>query len=943
MEKALSKSCSNSAMAIVGMAARFGSCNNLDAFDRSIYDGSQHFIPLPDNRWNRNKFNQEEAPIGAFIKDSESFLFNTSFLRDEQLNTEQLLLVNVVHGALKRSGIAAGAKVAVLIAIGTAPSEDDLAKRISSKWNFTGPSMLLPKSENATFRALEIAQQLLSRGEVEAVLVGASDWAGSYEDILLRCKQAPINTGIPTLGYDQQANGWMVGEGAGAIVLKLYEEARLEKNPVYAVIDAIGFAQFVRAVDSIPPAPSAAAVTSVCRKALDSAGISAQDVGYLEVSGSGIQEEDGAEICGLTQAYATADGFLSCGLGGVKANIGHAHGASGMASLIKTALCIHHRYIPAVPKWSGVKDPVLWQETPFYIASESRPWLLTKATKRVAAINSLGHDGTYAHVVLSEALEAPQNNSNPRPRINSSLEQMSLYLFPIAADHRVGLEEQVQVLEQTLEESADLSSTAYQTFRKFQQHGQGVYALAILGRNRNELTRECQRAMQGIGRAFEQGEDWKTPIGSYFTAKPLAAKGQLAYVYPGAFGAYLGLGRTLFRLFPKVYNYPLIASTDSRLAHRVDRLLYPKSLNKLSFRELEALEKQLTDDVLGMLDAEIAIAGLLTGIMKDYFQVQPQTAFGCSLGEISMVCAQGLWADFNQGSHALNASSLFKTRLTGPKNAVRDYWGLPQLQGDYEELWGTYVLIHPASEAINYIEGKERIYVTQINTPKEVVIAGDIAVCQRVIKALGCDSFRAPLNHAIHCEAMRSEYEEIASLSKLPIQTTPNTTIYSSAFCKPIAPDSESIAHSIAQGLCQTLDFPGLVNRVYEDGARIFIESGASSICSRWISEILGEKEHVVIPLNRRGMDDYTSIVRALAQLISHRVPADLSQLYPQSESQESDESSILEPLENSKHLGSSKAALNAHAAFLRSRHESLQQIAEIINMQISISKRLEK
>jgi PfaB family protein len=928
-----------SQMAIVGMDMCFGPCDSLDAFDRSIYDGIQHFIPLPANRWKDSEFHQE-APMGAYIEASKVSLPAIPFPGAEQLNLQQLLMLKIAQGALKNSGIEAGSKVAVLIAMGMEPSRedeqhalvetDDLAKRISAKWNFTGPSMLLSEGENAAFRALEIAQQLLSSGEADAVLVGASDLAVSDENVLLRSKQAPINTGSPTLSYDQQANGWMIGEGAGAVVLTLYQAAK--PSPVYAVIDAVGFVQ-----TALNPTVSASAVSSVCQKALDSAGVSAQDVGYVEVHGSGIQGEDEAEIRGLTQAYVTTDRSLSCGLGSVKANIGHTHGASGIASLIKTALCLYHRYIPAVPKWSGVKDPMLWRESPFYIAPESRPWLLTKeAAKRVAAINGLGRDGTYAHVILSEALETSQND--PKPRTNSSLEQMPLYLFPIAADDHVGLEEQVQVLEQTLEESSDLSTAACQTFRKFQQRRQGVYALAILGRNRNELTRECQRARQGISHAFEQGEDWKTPIGSYFTSKPLAAKGQLAYVYPGAFGAYLGLGRTLFRLFPRVYDYPLIASTDSRLAHRVDRLLYPKSLHKLSFRELEELEKQLTDDVLGMLDAEIAIAGLMTGIMKDYFRVQPQSVFGYSLGEISMICAQGLWADFNQGSHTLNASSLFKTRLAGPKNAVRAYWGLPQMEGDvYEEIWGTYVLIHPASEVIAYIKGQERVYVTQINTSKEVVIAGDIAVCQRVIKTLGCDSFRAPLNHTIHCEAMHSEYGEIASLSNLPIRATSRATIYSSASCEPVTPDSTSIAHSAAQGLCQTLDFPRLVNRVYEDGSRIFIESGASSICSRWISEILGKKEHVMISLNRRGMDDHTSITRALAQLISHRVPADLSPLYGQAESEKSADS-----LKTRQYLDS-ETILKSHTAFLRSRHESLKQISDLINLQISISKQLVK
>ena len=103
---------------------------------------------------------------------------------------------------------------------------------------------------------------------------------------------------------------------------------------------------------------------------------------------------------------------------------------------------------------------------------------------------------------------------------------------------------------------------------------------------------------------------------------------------------------------------------------------------------------------------------------------------------------------------------------------------------------------------------------------------------------------------------------------------------YSAAEYQPITLDSEEIAHNIATGLCQQLDFPQLVNRVYDDGAKIFIEAGAGGVCSRWIDKILANKEHITVSLNRRGMDDHTSLVKALAKLLSHRVNLNLSPLY---------------------------------------------------------------
>jgi PfaB family protein len=1084
-------------VAIVGMGAHFGPCDNVDSFERSIYGGKQHFIPLPRHRWRGieeqkhvlERFGLEgsKPPLGAYI---ENFEFDTLHFKlppneVERLNPQQLLILKVADSALRDAKILEGDNVAVIIAAETEFSVHQIqerwnlswkikeglnggskslsaekvlelesivkdsvhnpldtseylsyianvmASRISALWDFTGPSFTLTAGENSVFKALETAQMLLAAGEIDAVLVGAVDLAGGIENILLRNQSAKINTGTHTLGYDQNANGWMIGEGAGAVVLKHHETAKQNSDSIYAVIDAISVVQEITDLEKLensPRSPTSESIVQACQQAFKTANILARDVTYIEVSGSGIQKEDDAEIEGLVRSYPSSKDGLRCGLGSVKANIGHTYTSSGMASLIKTALCLRHRYIPAVPQWSSSKTDAL-QDSSFYVASESRPWCLeTEASRRVAAISGLGADGTCAHLILSES-EKPRviNSSAERKDNDLYLQQMPFYVFPIASDDRSGLLEQIDALQKVVENDSHLADCASKNFVAFQKHAQATYALVILGRSKDELMRELQRAVQGVAQAFEQGADWKTPVGSYFTANPLGRKGTVAYAYPGAFGSYVGLGRDILRLFPGIWDNPIIRNTNDRLAN-IDKLLFPRSLNKLSLRQLEVIEKQLSDNVLSMLETEMGCATLITAVMKDYFQVQPHCAFGYSLGETSMLCAQGVWTNFNQGSHALNSSPLFETRLSGPKDAVREYWGLPQSNQNEEdkEIWNTYVLIASASEVANHLKNEEHVYLTQINTPKEVVIAGKPEACQRVIKTLNCDAFRAPSNHAIHCEVMRSEYDELVKLSTLPIQKIPEATIYSAANYEPLTLDTDSVSHHIAKGLCQPLDFPRLVNRIYEDGNRIFIETGAGSICSRWIDEILGQKEHITISLNRRGTDDFTSIVKALAQLLSHRVPVDLSPLYQQEQEHhqrrsilktitlggcdiastilsESNRESFknlptksISPIHSTQHLSktrqplmrtaknrnreesltsplnrstmpdatslqstyetklvdtesslpqelnaSSKQMAKAHHIFLQKRQESLEQIAEIIQLQVNLAQHL--
>ena len=285
------------------------------------------------------------------------------------------------------------------------------------------------------------------------------------------------------------------------------------------------------------------------------------------------------------------------------------------------------------------------------------------------------------------------------------------------------------------------------------------------------------------------------------------------------------------------------------------------------------------NDALAMLESETGFAGLITTILRDCFQIKPQGAFGYSQGEISMMHAQGVWNDIGRTSEVINTSELFKTRLAGSKDAVREYWQDNIPEG---ELWRNYVAIANRHNIKEKLQTENRVYLTQINSETECIIAGDPQSCERVIESLGCDAFRAPFKHVIHCEALKSEYDELIKLNTLPLRNTPNITFYSAANYGQMKLESQEIAHNLTQTLIQQLDFPRLVKRVYRDDYRIFIEVGAGSNCSRWIQNILKSQEHATVSLHRRNSDDFTSLIKALAKLVSHRVQLDLAPLYPQ-------------------------------------------------------------
>lgn len=937
-------------LAIVGMDAFFGEGKSLDAFGRAIYEGLQPFIALPEQRWRGSAEQPQflkacglengQPPPGAYIDEFELDYLHFRIPPDnnDQPIPQQLLILKVADNALRDAGIQAGDRVAVVIAMSTELAshqirarcdilwqldeslaqvsisltpekrqelEDMLrdsfqdgpvqvnqcisfignimASRISSVWDFTGPSFTVSAEENSVFKALEVAQLLLAEQPLDAVLVGGVELSGGDENVLLRNQIARINTGAQTLSFDQDVNGWIVGEGAGAVVLKRLEDTKQPQDRVYAVIDAISLVQDHAApkqLDHLPQPAVAAGVVQSCQQAWQAAGITPDQVGYLEVFGSGVAQEDAAEMAGLLQAYQTSRSPLSCAIGSVKATVGHTYAASGIASLIKTALCLYYRYIPATPGWKAPKQMAHWQNSPFYVAAESRPWSLqSQLDKRVAAINGLGMDRTYAHLVLSED---PSQVERP----SRYLEQMPFYLFPLSGGDRTALLAQLDALQQTIAEATCLAKAAGQTFAAFQADPQPTYVLAIVGHTCEELNREIERARPGITKAFDQTGEWRTPMGSYFTANPLGKQGGVAFVYPGAFNSYIGLARDTYRLFPRSFDSLMHFSESpyfQKLLHNSNQLIYPRSLQALSLREQAACEAKLLDDPSTMLLSGTLAATVSTHVMQDYFQIKPDLALGYSLGELSMMFALNVWPEAGDMSRNADLSPLFKARLAGPRNAVRDYWGLPPQDTDAgDDLWATHVLIAPAVAVLEAVQQMQRVYVTHINTPNEVVIAGDPTACSQLMQQLSCESFRAPANYVLHCEAMRSEYDELIKWLVLPVAPVAGLRFYSSATYDRIALDSHNLAHTLAKVFCTPVDFPRLVNRAYDDGARVFIELGAGGTCSRWIQETLQQKDHITMPTNTRGVDDHTAIVRTLARLVSHQVAVDLSPLYSQ-------------------------------------------------------------
>ncbi|MCW8997070.1 MAG: beta-ketoacyl synthase N-terminal-like domain-containing protein, partial [Psychromonas sp.] len=399
-------------LAIVGMDCLFGSAGNLSEFKTLLATNADTFRKLPPNRWKglqqsaaiKQTLQLNKAPKGGYIEQ-----FDIDFLRfkippNEQdcLIPQQLLMMKVADNAAKDARLKEGSNVAVLVAMGmeldlhqyrgrvnlttqieeslqqlgielTAQQQErltDIAKqsiaapaqlnqytsfignimasRISALWDFSGPAFSVSSEENSVYRCVELADNLFRTSDVEAVLIASVDLAGSFENISLRQHYGAVSESATNSPNLLDSEKWLVGEGAGAFVVKPGSQNR--ENTAYALIDALSF---VNGCD-------ADAIITASNNACAQAAIKTSDITAVEAFASGFSAENQAEKAAFARLYNNQP------IDSVKRQIGHLFNASGMASIIKSALLLEQR-----------------------------------GAGNYTAINGLGRDLSCAHLILS--------------------------------------------------------------------------------------------------------------------------------------------------------------------------------------------------------------------------------------------------------------------------------------------------------------------------------------------------------------------------------------------------------------------------------------------------------------------------------------------------------------------------------------------------------------
>ncbi|HEY3344092.1 MAG TPA: PfaB family protein [Anaerolineaceae bacterium] len=843
-------------LAIVGMDACFGPWKGLSAFAQAIFEGRQAFQPDSTSGIPGPVTGQIEIDLVELALSPEEF---------DRLTPAQIITLQTCCGALKSAGLSLDydlPRTGVIAA--SFPASVDLAQMVSTHWDLSGPTITLDGGTEWISAGLDHAAAWFAAGQAEVVLLIGTNGAAQSG---LGGKNGSAEPAA--LADTSQNRNKIAAYGSAVILVKALERAQADGDRIYSIVE--GWA----ASGYLPDRDNGFSPGDTIRSAFSTAGKSVTDA---ELVGTPVltQTPLGNRIltADLETFHSNTDPS-SCALVSASAHLGDAGAASGLANLIAASLALYHRLIPGVPGWQGSTDLEGWQASSFYVPCQSRPWFVKPGQgERLAGVDLTGPDGCFSHVVLSRSEDQGE-------RANRFLSLANTRLFPIGGASLEDLLAGLDSLQSAVDQDRPIDEIARQAFQKYSGGDSPALALALIAGSPEELQREIDFARKGLPRAFERGAEWQTPLGSYFTPNPVGKDGGVAFVYPGAFNSFIGLGKDLFQLFPTIY--PRFARISQDIGHVIrERSLYPRTLHPLDQKELDELEARLSQDPFAMLTSGTSLAVLYTQVLRHVFGVHPTAAFGYSLGETSMLYALDVWTDGDAGSRGLTESPIFHRRLSGPKETVREAWQIPPADPSTAEepLWSNLLLMASPDTVRQAMQGELRVYLTHINTPRQVVIAGDPAAVKRVAVKIGCPALQAPFDHVLHCDPVRLDFDGLAGLHDYPVQPNSETALYSAAGYSPIGFEQKEIARDIAETLCSSLDFPRLVERVYTDGARIFVEAGAGSNCSRWVDEVLKGKPHLAVSVSRKGSDDLSALLRTLARLVSHRVCLDLSPLF---------------------------------------------------------------
>jgi acyl transferase domain-containing protein/NADP-dependent 3-hydroxy acid dehydrogenase YdfG len=722
--------------------------------------------------------------------------------------------------------------------------------RIANKFDLHGVNHTTDAACASSLAALYSAVADLSLQRSDLVITGGVDTAN---DILMYKCFSSTPALSPTgdcRPFSAAADGTMLGEGVVMFALKRLADAERDGDRVHAVIRGVGASSDGRGTAIYAPLPAGQA--RALRRAYEQAGYGPETVELVEAHGTGTTAGDGAEFTALREVFdATGRADRQwCALGSVKSQVGHTKAAAGAAGMLKAVLALRQKVLPPTIKVDAPNPALELAASPFYIATVPRPWIRpADAYPRRASVSSFGFGGTNFHVAIEEYVPPEASAAVPAGHLRAAPTELIL----LSASSPGALLERARQLDL----GQPLPALAEQAAADFDP-GHAA-RLAVVAADADDLAAKITIAAERI----EAGSPLPSLV--HYESGRLAP-GLTAFLFPGQGAQYIGMGDDLAMHLPLAR-----AAWDAAARHEPgDRPLHRVVFPPPAFGDEERQAQQALLTATEWAQPALAAHSMALLAVLTRLGLRPDCVAGHSFGEVIALHAAG----------AFDAGTLLQlARRRG--ELMRDAAAVPG---------GMLAVMAGRDRAEAAIAGLTDIWLANDNGPGQVALSGTwpaLEAAEARLAANGIACVRLQAATGFHSPLVASSAEPFAGFLEQAEVRAPALDVYAGTDAKTYPADPAAVRHGLAEQIAAPVRFADVIETMYDQGVRTFVEVGAGSTLSALVGQILGEREHAAVSLDHKGRHGVTSLQDGLGRLAVRGVALDLAALHAPDDEQQ--------------------------------------------------------
>jgi acyl transferase domain-containing protein/SAM-dependent methyltransferase/acyl carrier protein len=864
-------------IAIVGIGCRFpGGVSDTESFWKLLEEGRDAVSEIPADRWNVERFYDAEPGLAGkiitrragFIEGIDQFdpqFFGISPREAPYIDPQQRLLLETAWEAIEDAGLVLdlekGSDIGVFVGIShsdyqaiqhtstdragisahtpTGTAHSIAANRISYCLNLCGPSIAMDTACSSALTAVHVACDHILAGRCKAAIAGGVTVLITPDGFIGFSQAGMLSPEGKCKAFDASADGFVRGEGAGMVLLKRLSDALADGDAIYAVIAGSAVNQDGHTNGISLPSPEAQ--TRLVRDACANAGILPSQIGYVEAHGTGTAVGDPIEAHALAEALCagrTDDTALV--IGSAKTNLGHLETASGVVGLIKAALVLRHRRIPASLHFNTPNPNIDFASLKLRVPVVSEPFPETDGI-RMAGVNSFGFGGANAHVILAESPLPPQ-------AAPFDAEPDRAWPLVLSARSEVALRASASQLSVWVEAHSKLNGSSPLlpdlTYMLGARHNHHSHRLTMTARSLGEIASELN--------AYSAGQPGPK-VRTAFTPRPEHAT-RVVFVMSGQGTQWWGMGRELMRHEP-VFR---------RMIEACDWAMRPWA----RFSLIEELARPEADSQMHRTEisqpAIFAMQMALTELWKSW-GVHPSAVVGHSVGEDAAACVAGILT-LDEAAKVI----VFRGRLM---DEFAPSGGTMLAVGMSPEEAMSVIARHDPTVSIAAFNGPRSLTLSGLKTSLEVIAADleEQGIFARFLQV------NLPFHHAMMqpaADALKTALSDLKPHTEtIPFFSTVNGQRISGESCD---------ADHWARGVRDPVQFASAIAALSEFGVDAWLEIGAHPALVRSIQECLPENgSKAVILGSTRREREHESFLEAAMDLHLAGVLLDFAAITP--------------------------------------------------------------